>query len=88
MTKFTVGDWLDVWCHRTRAWYPAKVIRADEKLRRIKVHFYKWQKRFDEWIHMVSHTDRQTDGQEHVRWEPRCDAMGGQPRENSLSLLM
>lgn len=54
MDKFAVGDWLDVWCRRTKIWYPAKVVRVDERLKRIKVHFHKWQKRFDEWVNMVS----------------------------------
>lgn len=49
---FEVGMWLDVRCKRTQSWYPAKVNVIEPK--RIRVHFYRWPKKYDEWVSTVS----------------------------------
>lgn len=39
---------------KKKNWYPARIITLDQEMNKIKVHFYGWDSRWDEWIPIES----------------------------------
>lgn len=48
-----VDSWIDVFCDQTQRWYPARIVRDDDKEGRVLVQFFNWSDRHNQWVSKV-----------------------------------